>query len=197
MNASTGKIFGIIVVVLLVFFAVGAIRFLFMAPYGVFQGGGWHGWQRWFDDWGWPWIGFAGLFGLAALIVWIAVVVWVYRDAEKHGMNAAIWALVVLFTHLVGLVIYLIVRGSHPLAVPSGGGASSPASPPPGGTATAPPVTPSAGPLSCPNCGKPVGPDQAFCAHCGTRLRPACPNCGSEIRAEWKACPNCGTRLKD
>jgi len=197
MNASTGKILGIIFLVLVVFFAVGAIRFLFFAPAGVIHGvfNGWDGfhWDRiW--NWGWPWVGFVGLFGLAVLAFWIAVVVWVYRDAEKRGMNAAIWALVVLFTHLVGLIIYAIVRGSHPIPMSAGGvpPVSGPAPFRPAPSSPAPSGPPPAG---CPHCGKPAGRDQNFCAHCGARLRPACLKCGAEIRPEWKACPSCGEKL--
>jgi len=47
------------------------------------------------------------------LAVWIALLVWVYRDASRRGMNGALWVVVVFFLHLIGLVIYLVVRGSR------------------------------------------------------------------------------------
>jgi hypothetical protein len=175
MNASTAKILGIILVVLVVFFAVGAIRFLFFAPAGVFHG--WNGWpwphfDRW-HFWVWPWVGFAGLFGLAAFVFWIVIIVWVYRDAESRRMNGAIWALVAFFLHFLGLIVYLLVRSGHP--------------------AVAPPAGPA--PAACPQCGKPVGKDQAYCASCGQRLRPACPKCGAGVQPGWKACPACGEKI--
>jgi hypothetical protein len=47
------------------------------------------------------------------LAVWIVLLVWVYRDASRRGMNGALWVVVVFFLHLIGLVVYLIARGSR------------------------------------------------------------------------------------
>ncbi|HEV7486891.1 MAG TPA: PLDc N-terminal domain-containing protein [Thermoanaerobaculia bacterium] len=46
-----------------------------------------------------------------ALAVWIALLVWVYRDASRRGMNAVLWVIVVFFLHLLGFIVYLIARG--------------------------------------------------------------------------------------
>ncbi len=47
-------------------------------------------------------------------IVWfviaIAVAIWVYKDAKKRDMNAAVWLLIVLVTGCIGCIIYLVVR---------------------------------------------------------------------------------------
>lgn len=43
-------------------------------------------------------------------IISIILAVWVYSDAEKRGMEAALWLLIVLLTGIIGLIIYLIVR---------------------------------------------------------------------------------------
>ena len=47
-------------------------------------------------------------------IVWfvIAIIVaaWVYKDAKKRDMNAAVWLLIVLVTGCIGCIIYLVVR---------------------------------------------------------------------------------------
>jgi len=61
-----------------------------------------------------------GLFGGMMLlliilpIIWfviaILVAVWVYRDAKKRDMNAAVWLLIVLVTGCIGCIIYLVVR---------------------------------------------------------------------------------------
>lgn len=194
MNASAGKVVGILFLVLVIFFAVGAVKFLFFVPAGVVHGV-FNGWDHWNWDriwsWSWPWVGFAGLFGLIALAFWIAVVVWVYKDAEKRGMNPAIWALVVLITHLVGLIVYAIVRGSHPLKTGPSGVPVSPSSPP-----VSVPPAPSAPPAAvCPGCGKPSDKNHAFCGYCGANLRPSCSKCGAELKPEWKACPSCGEKI--
>ena len=53
---------------------------------------------------------------LAVLIVVpILVGVYVFRDASRRGMNAALWTLIaVLVPILVGFIIYLLVRGNYP-----------------------------------------------------------------------------------
>lgn len=51
------------------------------------------------------------VFSLASLAIWIAICVYVYRDATARGMdNAVLWLIIVILTGLIGLIIYLIVR---------------------------------------------------------------------------------------
>lgn len=107
------------------------------------------------------------------LVVYLAVLVgipvligvYVYRDASRRGMNAVLWTLVaVLAPVFVGLIIYLLVRGSYSdLKCPS----------------CAAPVTeryvscPKCGArlkATCPNCAAPVEPDWKVCPHCGDPL---------------------------
>ena len=85
MNASSAKTLGIVAVILLVLMVAWPLKYLLFAPVGVVHGifNGFH--FRHFeggDSWSWPWIGFLGFFGLVAFLVWIAIIVWVYKDAE-------------------------------------------------------------------------------------------------------------------
>jgi hypothetical protein len=177
MNASTGKTLGIVLLVLLGLMLLWPLRLLLMAPVGAVHG--------FFDNWdgirigrihfgAWPWIGFAGIFGLALLALGIAILVWVYNDAEKRGLSGALWAILVFFLHFLGFIIYLIVRAGHPIPIPgrtapAGGPAAGPA---PGPT-PAPPAPPAAPrpsePAGCPQCGKPVAPAHSYCPTCGTK----------------------------
>jgi len=55
--------------------------------------------------------GAALFFWIAILAINIAILVWVARDAKARGMDSAvIWMLLVLFTSLLGLIIYLLSR---------------------------------------------------------------------------------------
>lgn len=63
-------------------------------------------------------------FGILALMISFAVIwfvvailiaVWVYRDAEKRGENGALWLIIVLIAGIIGLIIWLIVRGDKPV----------------------------------------------------------------------------------
>lgn len=43
------------------------------------------------------------------LILFIALSVWVYKDAQKNKVdNAALWAVLTFFTGLIGILIYLL-----------------------------------------------------------------------------------------
>lgn len=53
---------------------------------------------------------FIVILSVVFLIIGIALAVWVYKDAKKRDMNAAVWLLVVLLTGCIGCIIYLIVR---------------------------------------------------------------------------------------
>ena len=52
------------------------------------------------------------LFLIVAIIALnIAILVWVARDAKSRGMDsAAIWMILVMFTGVIGLIIYLLSR---------------------------------------------------------------------------------------
>jgi len=111
---------------------------------------------------------------LVLLAVELMIVFWVYRDAERRGMNGVLWALLVLVGNIVGLIIYLIVRSEEfPKTVP--------------GEPT----------QSCSGCGKVVVQKYAFCPHCGTRLKAVCPNCDKPVSSDWKVCPHCGQKLAE
>ncbi len=47
---------------------------------------------------------------VVALIISLALAIWVYKDAKKRDMNAAVWLLIVLVTGCIGCIIYLVVR---------------------------------------------------------------------------------------
>jgi len=41
--------------------------------------------------------------------VWIAIAIWIYKDAKKHNVDSpALWAFIVFFIGVIGLLIYLL-----------------------------------------------------------------------------------------
>jgi len=112
------------------------------------------------------------ILSLTLLLIWIMVIVWVYRDAERRGMNGVLWALLVFIGNLIGLLIYLIVRSDN-LPVLKSAQTTHP----------------------CPNCQKPVVSNFVFCPNCGTRLQAVCPKCEKPVENSWRVCPNCGEKL--
>ena len=59
---------------------------------------------------GMEWAGACFLWILFCFVVWILIAIWVYRDAEKRGGSGALWLIIVLFTWIIGLIIWLVVR---------------------------------------------------------------------------------------
>jgi len=60
---------------------------------------------------------FAGalcFFWVVMFIIWIAIGVWMYRDAEKRGKSGALWLIIGLLFGIIGLIIWLIVRPPEP-----------------------------------------------------------------------------------
>ncbi|MHB8055640.1 MAG: zinc ribbon domain-containing protein [Candidatus Aminicenantales bacterium] len=192
MKSSSAQTLGIVLAVLAVLMVIGFFRFLIAVPLGIVDGVG-HGWSHRAGTWFWPFAGFAGFFGLAFLVIWVMVALWVHRDAESRGMEGVIWALVVFFVHVIGLIIYLIVRSNHPVLTAAPASKPQTATPPPqAGETAAPSIQPA--PV-CKSCGRPVEKDHVYCAMCGQNLHPACSKCGKEIQKDWQVCPFCGEKI--
>jgi hypothetical protein len=193
MSAKSGKMTTLVIFVLFLLIMAFFLTPLVLAPLGVFTGmarGFHHVTVNGFDFLGFrPWFPFVPLWSVSFifLVVWIAVIIWVYKDAERRGMSSLLWALLVFIGNLIGLLIYLIVRQDHPLREEQG-------------TADVePPATASSSEIRtmvCPACQKPVEKSYAFCPHCGATLQPVCRSCGKPADSAWKVCPHCGAPLK-
>ena len=55
-------------------------------------------------------IGCTCAFFIVALAINIAILVWVYKDAQARGAEPMLWLILVFFTGLIGLIIWLCVR---------------------------------------------------------------------------------------
>jgi RNA polymerase subunit RPABC4/transcription elongation factor Spt4 len=177
----------VVIIVILALFALRSV--FFILPFGVLPGLSRHA-----GDIGPSISGFFHGFGplgrlvlfllpAALIILWGAVLIWVYRDAEMRGMSGILWLLLVLIGNVIGLLIYAIVRSETPLRRKDAEGAAPPAGP-------AKPA-----PEACPACGKPLGAGFEFCPYCGTGLRRACPVCGKPVQGDWKVCAACGAPI--
>jgi hypothetical protein len=193
MSALSGKMTTLVILVLFLLIIAFFLTPLVLAPLGVFTGmarGLHHVTVNGFDFLGFrPWFPFVPLWSVSFvfLFVWIAVIIWVYKDAERRGMSGLLWALLVFIGNLIGLLIYLIVRQDHPLREEQGT------------TSPGPPAAVSSSEIKttvCPACQKPVEKRFAFCPYCGASLQPVCKSCGKPADSAWKVCPHCGAPLK-
>ena len=126
-----------------------------------------------------PFLGFFGLTGLIHLVL----AIWVGIDANRHGMNGVLWAILVFFTSVVGLIVYLIFVQSPTLR---------------NGTLWAPGAAagrPGNGVHHCGHCGGRVQSDFRHCPFCGQSLASTCPHCSQPISPDWKVCPQCAGSL--
>jgi len=127
----------------------------------------------------WP---FFPVFGLMSLwgVIQVALAVWVGVDASRRGLSGVLWGLLVLFTGIIGLIVYLLV----------GPGMASRE------TAVAAPVVTPAVPGSvrrCPGCEAALAAEFKACPYCGRSVR--CKQCERPIEAGWKVCPFCTAAL--
>ena len=62
-------------------------------------------------------LGACGIWVIVWFIIWIAIAIWVYKDAERRGKSGALWLIIVILLGVIGIIIWLIVRppiGEHP-----------------------------------------------------------------------------------
>lgn len=98
------------------------------------------------------------------VVVYVALVGYVYGDAKRRRMRYVMWTLLAIFIpNAIGMILYFILR--DPLWKPCPGCGSL--------ANTGLPFCPHCGSSlqpTCPNCGKPIEPSWANCGHCGQRL---------------------------
>ncbi len=122
---------------------------------------------------------------IIVLLIWLYVLVWVYKDAKRRGKSGALWLLIVFFFSILGLIVWLIVRPPIQQQVPYQQYQQPYQGPPPQQPYQAqPPQQPyqQYPPQQPPQQGVPNMPKR-------------CPNCGMEVDPSWNTCPNCGARL--
>jgi len=114
---------------------------------------------------------------IAIFVLNIALLVWVARDAKNRGMGTPVgWVFLILFTSIIGLIIYLFSRPSGELVFcevcknkrlkvatvcPHCGNPSR---------STGPRAISAGKAEYCKNCGHKVSSDSVFCEECGTMI---------------------------
>jgi len=116
-------------------------------------------------------------------VVWFVIVLamamWVYNDAKRNNMDAGIWAIIVFFVGVIGIIVYWIMREEHrkpkvyymPVGYYPPPGYMPPPyyGPPP---AQAPPPAYGSTDFICPDCGRaiknPYRSRSLFCESCGS-----------------------------
>jgi putative membrane protein insertion efficiency factor len=57
------------------------------------------------------WCAFMAVIFVVAIVLKVLMIVWVYKDSKARGdQNAVLWIVLLVFTNIIGLVIYLVAR---------------------------------------------------------------------------------------
>lgn len=126
--------------------------------------------------------GFGGAF-LAAL--WIALVIWTYRDIRTRARDPLVQTLATLLVavlSLPGVLVYLILRPPKTLEEDYQKTLEEEA------------LLQALEDLPlCPGCERRVKDDWQVCPNCHTKLKKNCENCERLMELSWNICPYCGT----
>ncbi len=122
--------------------------------------------------------------GIAFIIIlWISLIIWVYRDIRKRSDDLPLKVLAVTVATLLflpGVLIYLILR--PPLTIEEKYQASL--------EEEALLATIEESEL-CPGCERKIKPEWMVCPSCHTILKKKCPGCGNLNELAWDICPYC------
>jgi RNA polymerase subunit RPABC4/transcription elongation factor Spt4 len=124
------------------------------------------------------------LSGWAILIAsWMGMVAYTVKDGAKRyssRRSQILVALLPLFFHLFGFLVYLFIRPAQTKAEIAYEkellGLKDDL-------------------MACPSCGAQIREDFVFCQLCGSELFEHCPNCGKPVKKGWKYCPYCRKKL--
>ena len=126
--------------------------------------------------------GFSGAF-IAAL--WVALVIWTYRDIRSRARDPLVQilsALLVAVLNLPGVLVYLILRPQRTLEEEYQRTLEEEA------------LLQALEDLPlCPGCERRVKDDWQVCPNCHTKLKKPCNECGKLMELPWNICPYCGT----
>ena len=124
------------------------------------------------------------LCGLFFVMIDVALIFWVYRDATRRGAMGWFWALATGLFSFAGWLVYLVVRPpefiedarERELEI------------------RAKEVALARDYETCPACYKPVDKEFLICPSCMKKLRKPCIECGKALKLPWNVCPYCKTR---
>ena len=130
-------------------------------------------------------VAFGGAF-LAAL--WLALVIWTWRDIRsraRDGLAQVLAVLVVALLNVPGVLVYLILRPQHTLEEEYQRTLEEEAL-----------LASIEDQALCPGCERRVKDDWQVCPNCHTKLKKSCQNCGKLMELPWNLCPYCGTPVE-
>jgi RNA polymerase subunit RPABC4/transcription elongation factor Spt4 len=126
-----------------------------------------------------------GFFGAFLAALWVALVIWTYRDIRARHRDRLVHflaATMVAILSLPGVLVYLILRPSRTLEEEYQQTLEEEAL-----------LETIEDQAVCPGCERRIKDDWAICPTCQTKLRKPCRSCKRLMELPWNICPYCGT----
>lgn len=127
--------------------------------------------------------------GVWAALLWLSIIVWVYRDIRYRTRDSSLQVLSVFVVlmffpgfNVPGLALYLMLRPSDTLEEAYARSLEEEAL-----------LRELGDEGSCPSCRRLTDKEFQFCPSCQTQLKDKCARCERLLSFSWVACPYCGT----
>lgn len=128
------------------------------------------------------------VFAAYVLVLWVASMLWVYRDAQSRTFDARIQTAAVMLVGLFnvpGFLLYLAIRPQDTLADAYNRRLEAEAF-----------LHEIEREELCATCRRPVAPAFVACPHCRAQLHEPCVSCGRNLRSGWTLCPYCASERR-
>jgi RNA polymerase subunit RPABC4/transcription elongation factor Spt4 len=132
------------------------------------------------------------IIGVWALLLWLSIIVWVYRDIRERTRDLGLQVLAVFVVmmffpgfNIPGLALYLMLRPRETLEEAYARSLEEEA------------LLREIGDEGiCPSCRRFTEKNWRTCPYCQTLLKDICSQCSELLSFQWVACPFCGTQRK-
>jgi RNA polymerase subunit RPABC4/transcription elongation factor Spt4 len=136
----------------------------------------------------------AGLVGgLWAFLLWLSIIVWIYRDVRDRTRDLALQVIAMFMAlmffpgfNVPGLALYLMLRPRETLDEAYARSLEEEAL-----------LREIGDEAVCPSCRRFVERGWRVCAFCQTQLKDSCTGCDQLLSFNWVVCPYCGGQAKD
>lgn len=121
--------------------------------------------------------------GVIFVVLWLALVIWAYRDMRARSRDPLaqiLVAVMVLILSIPGAFIYMLLRPRETLSEAYERSLEEEAL-----------LQEIEEKPTCPGCGQRIQHEWQACPNCHTRLKKACYNCGKTLELSWSMCPYC------
>jgi RNA polymerase subunit RPABC4/transcription elongation factor Spt4 len=130
--------------------------------------------------------------GVWALLLWLSIIVWVYRDIRDRTRDLGLQVLAVFVVmmffpgfNIPGLALYLMLRPRETLEEAYARSLEEEAL-----------LREIGDEGMCPSCRRFVERSWRLCPFCATQLKDICVKCQQLLSFNWVACPYCGTERR-